>query len=136
MAKDDVTRVQLEELLASWSQGEVEKTLAHFAPSIRHRICGTEGFVHMDRTIQGMDEFLDHMEEFSHIWELLHFEPISIIAEGNRAVSHVEFQYRHIPTGRIVESEAAQLWQFENGKVVELIEFLDTALFASLGAGK
>jgi len=131
---NDAVRLQLEELLANWSRGEVEKTLSHFAPSIRHRICGTEGFLHMENSIQGMDAFLAHMQEFSEIWELLGFEPVSIIAEGNRAASHVAFRYRHKPSGHVVESEAAQLWHFENGKAVELIEFLDTALFASLQA--
>lgn len=134
MGEDDSARGVVTGLLASWRRGEVGDTLAHFSPSIRHRICGAEGFVPIEGSIEGMEAFLEHMEDFGKTWELLAFEPISIIAEGNRAASHVKFRYRHKPSGRIVDSEAAQLWVTENAKVAELIEFLDTALFASINA--
>lgn len=135
MGEDDSARGIVTALLANWSRGEVADTLARFSPSIRHRICGTHGFVPMEGGIEGMDAFLAHMKRFGKTWELLRFEPISIIAEGNRASSHVAFRYLHKPSGRIVDSEAAQFWVVDGAKVVELIEFLDTALFASVNTG-
>jgi ketosteroid isomerase-like protein len=39
---------------------------------------------------------------------------------------------RFIPKDRTVTTDILDLWKFENGKVVELVEFADTALINHL----
>ena len=67
-------------------------------------------------------------------WEMVYFLPEDFIAEADRVVvvSRVAFTFRQ--TGKVVESPKADIYRFRDGKVVEFMEFFDTA--AALAATK
>ena len=57
---------------------------------------------------------------------------IGILIDGDRAAVHSRVELRFIPKDKTVSTELLDLWKFENGKIVELVEFVDTALVNEL----
>jgi uncharacterized protein len=61
-------------------------------------------------------------------WEMIHFTPEEFIAQGDRVVVVSRVAFRNRRTGKAVESPKADLFRFRDGKIVEFLEFFDTAL--------
>ena len=47
--------------------------------------------------------------------------------EGNRAVVHSRLVVRYKPKNKVWTTEVLDLFKFQDGKIMELIEFADTA---------
>jgi ketosteroid isomerase-like protein len=52
--------------------------------------------------------------------------------ESEQAAVHSRVTLRFVPKDLTVSTDLLDLWKFENGKIVELIEFADTALVNDL----
>ena len=69
-------------------------------------------------------------EAFRQFTEGFGFEDREILAElvdGDRVAVHSRVTVRYNPTGKAVSTEILDLFRFQDGKIVELIEFADTA---------
>ncbi|WP_244941428.1 nuclear transport factor 2 family protein [Bradyrhizobium yuanmingense] len=58
------------------------------------------------------------------------FEGREILAElvdGDRVAIHSRVDVRYRPTGQVSSTEILDLFRIQDGKIVELIEFADTA---------
>jgi uncharacterized protein len=60
-------------------------------------------------------------------WEMVHFTPEDFIADGDRVVMVGRRAFRHRRTGKVVESPKADVMRFRGGRIVECMEFYDTA---------
>jgi ketosteroid isomerase-like protein len=55
-------------------------------------------------------------------------EIISFIVDGERAAVHSRFDVTFVPKNRVFTNEVLDLFKFADGKIIELLEFADTAL--------
>ena len=60
-------------------------------------------------------------------WEMIHFTPEELIAQGDRVVVLSQVAFRFKKTGRVAESPKADVFRFRDGRIVEFFEFFDTA---------
>jgi ketosteroid isomerase-like protein len=60
-------------------------------------------------------------------WEMIHFTPEEYIAQDDRVVVVSRVAYRNRRTGKVAESPKADIFRFRDGKIVECLEFFDTA---------
>jgi ketosteroid isomerase-like protein len=57
---------------------------------------------------------------------------IGAIVEGDRVAVHCRVQLRFIPKNHIFTTDLLDVFTVKDGKIVELVEFLDTALVKSV----
>jgi ketosteroid isomerase-like protein len=79
------------------------------------------------RAKSGKAQMAEYFAGLAADWEMIHFTPGEFIAAGDRVVvlSAVAFRFRK--TGKVAESPKADVFRFRDGKIVEFVEFFDTA---------
>ena len=79
------------------------------------------------RANTGKAQMAEYFAGLAADWEMVHFTPEEFIADGDRVVvlSSVAFRFRK--TGKVAESPKADVFRFRDGKIVEFVEFFDTA---------
>ncbi len=59
--------------------------------------------------------------------EVLRFEPIDFVAQGNRVVALGNYEWRILESGRTFTGNWAHAFTIENGAVTDFAEYTDTA---------
>ena len=76
---------------------------------------------------QSRDELKGYFAGLSRDWEMMEYEVDHFVAQGDRVVMLGRCAWRFRKTGKVVWTQKANSWRFENGKAVEFFEFYDTA---------
>ena len=76
---------------------------------------------------KGLGEARDYFTGLAADWEMVHFTPKEFVAQGNRVVMIGECAFRNRRTGKVASSAKADVFTFREGRVVEVMEFFDTA---------
>lgn len=87
---------------------------------------GAEG-MEFSRQCHCKEDVLRYFAELAQDWEMVHYTVDEFIAEGDRVVMLGSCGWRARATGKIVSTPKADFIRFRDGKVVEFIEFYDTA---------
>lgn len=83
-------------------------------------------------TCAGKDAFLARLMQLDSDFEYLSFEATAILADGDRVAAETRMRLRRRTTDEEIEVNAADFWLFRDGKPVEMREYYDTALIASV----
>ena len=75
---------------------------------------------------QSRDELKGYFAGLSRDWEMMEYEVYHFVAQGDRVVMLGRCAWRFRKT-KVVWTQKADSWRFENGKAVEFFEFYDTA---------
>lgn len=78
-------------------------------------------------TAQGKDAFMQRLRDLDDLFEIHEYRPIEVVSNGKRVASRVHVRATGKGLKRTGEIELGQFWKVENGKVVELVEYFDTA---------
>ena len=73
------------------------------------------------------DQLKDYFAGLSRDWEMMEYEVDHFVAQGDRVVMLGRCAWRFRKTGKVVWTQKADSWRFEDGKAVEFYEFYDTA---------
>ncbi|RZL89683.1 MAG: nuclear transport factor 2 family protein [Variovorax sp.] len=73
-----------------------------------------------------------YFEQLGAQWELISYTADEFVAQGDRVVMLGRAQWKHRTTGKIVDTPKADVHRLRDGKVVDFMEFYDTA--AAIGA--
>jgi ketosteroid isomerase-like protein len=106
---------------------DVEGLVETFHPEGLFNLMGSKSTLELSGPLQGHPILRG---AFGQLMEAFRFENREILAElidGNRAAIHSRATVRHHPSGHTINTEILDLFRFEDGKIVELIEFADTA---------
>jgi ketosteroid isomerase-like protein len=72
------------------------------------------------------------MDKFISTFEFVERHILSELVEGDRAVVHSRITVRFRPKNSGHKTEVLDLFRFQNEKIIELIEFADTALIGKM----
>jgi ketosteroid isomerase-like protein len=117
---------------AARKTGDLEAIMALFHPDCHFELAGSREFTGVVGIRRGHQELRTAMAEFIAAYEFIERTFLSIVIDGERAAIHSRLKMRFVPKDRIVTTDMLDLWKFEGGKVVEFIEFVDTALVNEL----
>jgi ketosteroid isomerase-like protein len=117
---------------AAREKGDVEAILACFRADGRFHFVGSPETASICGLAAGHAELRAAMTALVANFEILQRDFVAILIDGNRAAVHSRVKARHVPNGKIVTTDILDLWTFENGEIVEMVEFADTALVNSL----
>lgn len=78
------------------------------------------------------DEVRHYLDGLSRDWQMVYYRTDEYIAQGDRVVMLGRCSWRHRGTGKTMESPKVDIVRFKNGKIVDFIEFFDTAKAVSV----
>ena len=65
---------------------------------------------------------------------LLRFDTSNLLINKNSAAAEIVMQYRHRPSGEVLDTTKANFWAFEAGWPVKLTEYYDVASIEAVTA--
>lgn len=108
-------------------------TMDIFAPDATYRIAGHADFCIMAAAHRG-PALRNAVDTACSLFRASSFEPRFVSIDDDHATVLVLGTFEFVPTGETITTELAHIWTFKDGKAVEMVEFLDTALAAHLHA--
>jgi ketosteroid isomerase-like protein len=117
---------------AARERGDVDAIIACFRPDGRFHLVGSPQAASICGLAAGHAELRAAMGALVANFEISQRDFVAILIDGNRAAVHSRVKARHVPNDKIVTTDILDLWTFENGEIVEILEFADTALINSL----
>ncbi|TIP53237.1 MAG: nuclear transport factor 2 family protein, partial [Mesorhizobium sp.] len=83
-------------------------------------------------TAHGKQEFLSRLLALDDDFEYRHFVPVEIIDGGDKVAAQVEIHMTRRTTGEEFIMRTANFWTIRDGEIIEMVEYYDTALAASV----
>lgn len=107
--------------------GDVAGLVATFHPEGSFNLMGSKSTLELTGPLQGHPTLHGAFGQLTADFGFQGREFLAELVDGNRAAIHSRAVVRHNPSGTTVSTEILDLFRFEDGKIVELIEFADTA---------
>ncbi len=128
MASNATPKAVVEEMYRAYAAGDMDAALATFAPDVLHVAHATNRNAAFCGTFTGHNGLLDRIQAIGAAFAFESYVPRTIIVEGERVAAMVDFAAVHRETGARFDSTIAHFIVVRDGKIVELIEFFDTAM--------
>lgn len=124
------------QIYAAFGRGDIPAILARLAPGVEFELSAPPGKVPFGGCFQGREGVTRFFTLLGQSEALEQFEPREFIAQGDNVVALGHLRARVPATGRVFETDWAQVFTFKNGQVVHFREFSDTAAtVAAFGNG-
>ncbi|MGY8664132.1 nuclear transport factor 2 family protein [Bradyrhizobium sp. UFLA05-109] len=112
---------------AARGSGDVEGLVGAFHPEGVFTLVGDNSALELTGSAQGHPTLRGAFGQFIANFDFIEREILSELVEGQSAAVHCRIVVRYRPTGKTFSTEVMDLFKFQDGKIVELIEFADTA---------
>jgi ketosteroid isomerase-like protein len=113
-------------------QGDVEALMSAFHAEAVFELAGSETLLPVAGAWRGHQGVRTTMAGLVAAFEFIHRDIISTTIDGDRAAVHSRIKVRAVPGDRTVTTDILDLFKFKDGKVIELVEFADTALIKDM----
>jgi ketosteroid isomerase-like protein len=117
---------------AARDASDVDSLMAIFHPEASFGLAGDRGVLPVTGAVQGHPAIRGSMDGFIQTFEFIERDILSILVDGHRAAFHCRLKIRFVPTNTVVTTEVLDLFKFDDSKIVDLVEFADTALIKHL----
>ncbi|MBY5351080.1 MAG: nuclear transport factor 2 family protein [Rhizobium sp.] len=124
-AKHDMKKL-VEEIYAVRDCGDVEATLALIGEGCTFRMVGNTRLAPFSTESSG-HAFRQAITQLITVWDLSNIRTAIYVDEDEHMVfAHREGEIRHIPSGVSFHTEFIDKIHFRDGKLVKIVEFVDT----------
>lgn len=120
---------------AARGRGDLEGLMAVFHPEAVFTLVGDKKALEVAGSVQGHDGLREALGGFIATFQFVERQILSELVEGNRAAVQSRLVVRYNPTNTIRTTECLDLLKFQDGKIIELVEFADTALIRDMMSG-
>jgi ketosteroid isomerase-like protein len=111
---------------------DVEGIISVFHPEGKFELAGSKEVTAVAGIAKGHQALRIALANLIANFEFVQRDIVSMLIDGDRAAVHSRVNLRFVPKDKIATTELLDLWKFENGKIVELVEFADTAFVNDL----
>jgi len=118
-------------LYDAYAKRDIKGALDHCADDVVFRWVAEPGAPYI-RAGNGKEEFLARLMSLDNDFEYRSFRPLDFIHSGDRVAAQVEIHLTRRTNGQELVMRTADFWTVRDGKVVEMVEYYDTALAASV----
>lgn len=112
---------------AARGDGDVEGLVTTFHPEGAFILKGDRSALELTGSMQGHPTLRSAFGQFIANFGFEKREILAELIDGDRVAVHSRVVVRYHPTGKAFSTEMLDLFRFQDGKIVELIEFADTA---------
>lgn len=113
-------------------EGNIEALMEAFHPNAVFDLKGDQGALEMVGAVEGHSNVRASMTQFIENFQFKNRVILQEIVEGDRAAVHSRIEVYFRPKNKTFTSEVLDLFRFEDGRIIELVEFADTALIKSI----
>ena len=132
MADKEAVRRLIEHAYAARAAGNVDGIMEAFHSDAKFELTGDAKLVEVAGACCGHTDIRKTMTDLCGAFDFLNREYISFLVDGDRAAVHSRVTMRFVPKNLTFTTELVDLFKVQDGKVVELVEFADTALIKHL----
>jgi uncharacterized protein len=126
MMANETLRHRLYDLYASYCDGRIDDVLTAFDDQIlMTSYAPVDVFPYLGRQ-QGKTAVAATMRAAHSAFEYLSYAPVFMVTENDSAAAIVLARLRQRTTNRIIQLFVADFFRLENGRIVELREFMDS----------
>ncbi|MGV6847533.1 MAG: nuclear transport factor 2 family protein [Marinibacterium sp.] len=112
----------------AYQRKDLDAALACCADGVAFRLMSDSGMDHAYRFhCRGTGEFRAALQEINGDFDIQTYDLIELFVHGNRAASRTAITLFHRVSGQRIETELANFWTVEDGKITSIQEFSDTA---------
>ncbi|TIR14621.1 MAG: nuclear transport factor 2 family protein [Mesorhizobium sp.] len=119
-------------LYKAYADRDIEGALAQCAEDVVFRWIADPRQSRHAGTAHGKQEFLSRLLALDDDFEYRHFVPVEIIDGGDKVAAQVEIHMTRRTTGEELIMRTANFWTVRDGEIIEMVEYYDTALAASV----
>jgi ketosteroid isomerase-like protein len=112
--------------------GDVEGIVSIFHPNGVFQLAGSKTTTQAVGITTGHDDLRKTMTGLIQAFEFVHRDILTFLIDGDQAAVHSRVQIRVTLKNQMVTTDILDVWKFEDGKVMEFVEFVDTALLNDL----
>ncbi|HEY0567760.1 MAG TPA: nuclear transport factor 2 family protein [Xanthobacteraceae bacterium] len=113
-------------------KGDLESVMSAFHPNAVFELKGEKDVLEIAGPVQGHQSVRAAMAGFIAIFEFMKRDIVETMVDGDRVAVHSRLTIRFVPRDVVVTTDLLDRFRFEDGKIIELVEFADTALIKSL----
>jgi ketosteroid isomerase-like protein len=117
---------------AARQKGDLETLMAAFDPDAVFELAGSKELVAAAGAARGHQDIQTTLTGLIEAFDFIDRDIISIVIDGERAAVHSRVTIKYVPADRTFTTDLLDSFHFRNGKIVELLEFADTALIKDL----
>jgi ketosteroid isomerase-like protein len=116
-------------------RGDLEGLMATFHSDAVFTLAGDKKALDVAGSVHGHDRVRDALRGFIANFDFVERRILSEMVEGDRAAVHSRLVVRYGPTKKTLTTDVLDLFTFRDGKIIELIEFADTAQIKDMISG-
>lgn len=116
-------------------RGDLEGLMTAFHPEAVFTLAGDKGSLQVAGSVQGHRGLRETLGGFIATFKFVEREILSEVVDADRAAVHSRLVVRYNPTNTTLTTECLDLLKFQDGKIIELVEFADTALIKDMISG-
>jgi ketosteroid isomerase-like protein len=113
-------------------KGDIETLMAAFDADAVFELAGSKELTPVTEAARGHQNIRAAMTGLIAAFDFIDREIISLVIDGERAAVHSRVKIRFVPRDRTFTTDLLDSFLFRDGKIVELMEFADTALIRDL----
>lgn len=132
MTNRETIQAVIDQVYAARRTGDIDSIMAIFHPDAKFELAGSKVLTPAVGIWRGHQELRTTIAGLIAGFEFIQRDIISSVIDGERAAIHSRVKLRSIPKDKTAATDILDLWKFENGRVVEFVEFVDTALVNDL----
>jgi ketosteroid isomerase-like protein len=117
---------------AARQKGDLETLMSAFDPHAVFELAGSKEVVAAAGAARGHQDIRTTLAGLIAVFDFIDRDIISIVIDGERAAVHSRVKIRFVPRDRTFTTDLLDSFHFKDGKIVELVEFADTALIKDL----
>lgn len=126
MTERNILETAVMALYTARRDNDLDGLMSCLHPDCSFRIAGTERLAPMSHTVTGNDAMRTAMQEFMNNWDFTKLETSGIYIDGETVFAVRSGIVRFIPTDQSSRTEFVDHFTFRDGKVIELVEYIDT----------
>jgi ketosteroid isomerase-like protein len=113
-------------------EGNIEGLMAAFHPHAVFELKGDKSMLEVAGAVEGHTNVRAALSEFIKGFQFKKRDILDVIVEGDRAAVHSRLEVSFVPTNKSFTSDVLDTFRFEDGKIIKLVEFTDTALIKNV----
>ena len=128
MTERETVRKLIEQAYAARDRGDIDGVMAAFHANGKFCLAGERKTLELAGTVDGHSSVREAMRGFIAAFEFIKRDILSMIIDGDRAAVHSRLKIRAAAKDVTFTTELVDVFKIEDGKVMMLTEFADTAL--------
>jgi ketosteroid isomerase-like protein len=113
-------------------EGSIEGLMAAFHPNAVFELKGDKSMLEVAGTVEGYSNVGAALSQFIKSFQFKKRDILEEIVEGNRVAVHSRLEVLFVPKNKSFTSDVLDIFRFEDGKIIKLVEFTDTALIKNV----